>query len=181
MKIWILFLSGSWAQTDCGDIHQEWYGTTCADAMTCSGTFACVVPQTCNAYQCVQDGWCPDGEFYLPYFPANSSDQAGWACFPPDRVRPPSFDCDFGDGPNFALFVNAKVPPISKQPGHQDDRNVTLISRDAYDQERANDGPVEVFDDSECHGTIDGKGCFIPNFYIFSTEKNQLVTKILIY
>jgi len=78
-----------------------------------------------------------------------------------------TFNCDFGDGPNFALFVNTNVPPINKQPGDQDDRIVTLISRDTYDQATANDGPVEVFDDSECHGSIDGKFCFIPNFYIF--------------
>ena len=169
MKIFVLLLSSSYSLTDCGSIHQEWYGTPCSNTV-CHGTYACVVPQACDEYQCVQNGFCPDGLFYLPYYPTGSSDQAGWACFPIEHVTPPTFHCNFGDGPDYRLSVAAKVNGINKQAGHLDDRNVTLISLDAWEQADDSDGPVLVFDSSQCQGTIVGKLVIYQRTAFFNTN-----------
>ena len=151
-------LVGANAQTDCNAVHESWYGEACENAMTCSGTFACVVPDNCQSYTCVQGEWCPDGTFYLPFYPTiedgETSPQEGFACYPAEFVAPESFNCDFGDGPSYQLSVLAKVPPIVRFHDW-DNRNITLVSWDAYLEHNAAE-PWLIFDESACKGIVNG-------------------------
>ena len=69
-KLNILALVGAtYGQTDCGAVHESWYGTTCASEMSCSDNFACFVPEICDEYECVQN--CPEGTDFRPFYPDN--------------------------------------------------------------------------------------------------------------
>ena len=147
----ILALVGAaYGQTDCGAVHESWYGTTCASAMTCSDNFACVVPESCDAYTCVQK--CPVGTDFLAFYPEGETEPAGFACIP-KALQEGVFECNFGGAPNFTLSMNARVPGINKVHDW-DEREISVIGYDTYQEYKSSvTGPViNLFDESGCTG-----------------------------
>merc|ERR1719262_176272 len=149
-------LGVTYGQTDCGAVYESWYGTTCEDEMTCSDNYACVVPDDCSAYQCVQN--CPEGTDLLPFYPEGEPEQAGYACIPKE-FQEEVFECNFGDAPDYTLSMNARVPGINKQH-NWDEREITIIGYDTYEEYKASvSGPVfNLFDASGCTGHTNTNG-----------------------
>ena len=140
-------------------------------SVSCSGNFACVVELSaeedgCASLICKSENACPVGTIYYPFYPRINEDtgeqisaSVGYACTPPDKVPSEMFDCEF-DPNDFSLVVNAQVPEINKKHSY-DDRNITLISWDAY-LSHNDTGPWLIFDQVDCRGVLDCKWLLRP-------------------
>jgi len=154
------------ADLACTEVLAQWYPTVpaCSMSLTCSGDFACVVelPEPeggCATFQCKSATACPEGTNYYPFYPTIDEDAGeqisasqGYACYPPDEVPDEMFECEF-DTSDFSLVVNAQVPEINRKHDY-DERNITLISWDAY-LTHNDTGPWLIFDKVDCRGVVD--------------------------
>ena len=181
------------ANLACTEVLEQWYPTVqpCAMALTCSGDFACVVelPEEaggCATFTCKSDNGCPVGTTYYPFYPTIDEDageqisaSVGYACYPPDEVPSEMFACEF-DSNDFSLVVNAQVPEINKKHSY-DDRNITLISWDAY-LSHNDTGPWLLFDQVDCRGVVDRKlwlNYFTISFHHIQNERGYTTRNII--
>jgi len=170
-KIIPICLLGVNAESDCRQIIGSLYPAAgvCNREMICSSDFACyfdeekLAEDPCNAYDCLMESRCPPGTTYLPYYPALSGDstgtgsssaQAGYACYPNDKLPEHSFQCNFDSTDNYRLSINVMVPDITRHY-NWDYRNMTLINWDNYQlYPEDNVAMVDLFQSSECVGEV---------------------------
>ena len=158
--------------------------TTCFGDMACVIELP-ERPGQCAKLHCQNKHDCPPETIYSPFYPRRHEmstmdiqGSIGNACYPRDKYafsyfglenviarRPrasfsttisvPRFNCNFNAANGFALTVNAQVPSIIRHDT-SDNRNITLISWDAYKGHNSSD-PYNIFDGSLCHGENERK------------------------
>ena len=162
----LVFAGLSSAQTDCRKVRSYLYpdAVGCPDEMTCSGEYACVVSDSCDAYTCVAATDCPADTNYAVFTQQGSQENGsghethgldGYFCDPFGDA----LICAFDSEGNFYVdaIIDNKRPWIDGPDDDDEKRKVTLISKTKHDQ-HVPETAFKQFHNSTCVGEVIGNG-----------------------